>query len=167
MFNNKYKVMLNGSELELENTEDGIKIGEITYRPKVIMNDNVYQVFIGNQEYKIEHRKEGLFLNGKEIDFDFRIAPKILAKKQTGSARGAEIKAAIPGKIAEIIVKVGEKVKDQQCLLILESMKMRNEILSPIDGIVESILVSEGEQVKARQLLIKLQAPNYQKKELE
>lgn len=165
MYENKYKVTLNGSELVLENTGEGIKLGERTYQPKVVVNDNVYQVFIGTQEYKIEHRKEGLFLNGKEIDFDFRMAPKILAKKQSGSARGAEIKAAIPGKIVEIKIKLGEEVKDQQCLLILESMKMRNEILSPIDGVVESILVAEGEQVKGNQLLVKLQAPTQQKKE--
>ncbi|NHJ32554.1 MAG: acetyl-CoA carboxylase biotin carboxyl carrier protein subunit, partial [Asgard group archaeon] len=68
----------------------------------------------------------------------------------------AEIRAAIPGKIVEIKVKVGEKITDQQCLLVLESMKMRNEILSPIDGIVDSISVGIGDQVTARQLMIKL-----------
>ena len=51
---------------------------------------------------------------------------------------------------------LGDEVKDQQCLLILESMKMRNEILSPIKGIVKKILISEGDQVTTRQLMIKI-----------
>ncbi|MHA1221313.1 MAG: biotin/lipoyl-containing protein, partial [Candidatus Heimdallarchaeota archaeon] len=51
---------------------------------------------------------------------------------------------------------LGEQVKDQQCLLVLESMKMRNEILSPINGTVEKITVGDNDQVSSKQLLMKI-----------
>jgi biotin carboxyl carrier protein len=81
-----------------------------------------------------------------------------MAKKNLGGSKGAKIEAAIPGKIVELKVGEGDEVVDQQCILVLESMKMRNEILSPISGIIESVAVCEGDQVKSKQLLMKIKA---------
>ena len=163
MLEKKYKIRFNGLELELEETAEGIKIDDQIFQPRVERAPKGYQVFIDGQEFKVEYKEEGIFLNGKEIDFDFAISPKILARKSKAGKKGAEIKAAIPGKIVEVRVEVNEEVKDQQCLLVLESMKMQNEILSPMEGIIESILVKAGDQVTSKQLLIKIKAKDISK----
>jgi len=66
------------------------------------------------------------------------------------------IEAVIPGNIQKIMAKEGEEVAAGTPLLILEAMKMRNEILAPLTGIVRKIHVSEGEMVPKAHLLIEM-----------
>ncbi|HDH44474.1 MAG TPA: hypothetical protein ENG66_03670 [Thermococcus sp.] len=63
----------------------------------------------------------------------------------------------MPGKILRILVNEGEKVKVGQELLVLEAMKMENEIPAPKDDVVIKILVNEGETVDTGQPLIKIE----------
>ncbi len=153
----KYLVNIDGMELELQQIKDSIKIGKKTVKPEVIFNGKYYRVYLDGKEFKVEFKEDAVFLDGKEVDFNFRLAPQIIGKKESmASKKKAAIRAAIPGKIVEVKCAVGEIVKDQQCLLVLESMKMRNEILAPIAGTVEKILVNVGDQVKTRQLLLSI-----------
>jgi biotin carboxyl carrier protein len=54
------------------------------------------------------------------------------------------------------MVKEGEQVEAGTPMLILEAMKMRNEILAPVNGVIRSIHVEEGEQVPKSHLLVEL-----------
>jgi biotin carboxyl carrier protein len=67
------------------------------------------------------------------------------------------IKAPMPGLILEINVSVGQDVKTNDPLLILEAMKMENSFLSPRDGIIKSIAVEKGNAVEKGQLLIEFE----------
>ncbi len=62
----------------------------------------------------------------------------------------------MPGKVVKILVKEGDKVTARQPLVIVESMKMENEIKSPTDGKVKSIHFGPGDLVKPGQPIIKL-----------
>ncbi len=82
--------------------------------------------------------------------------------KSMGIERGKNkvvnaIKAPMPGLILEINVKVGQEVKENDPLLILEAMKMENSFLSPRDGIIKSIAVEKGNAVDKGQLLIEFE----------
>jgi len=66
------------------------------------------------------------------------------------------ILAVIPGTIQRIMVKEGDAVSAGTPLLILEAMKMRNEVLAPVTGTVTGILVSEGEMVPKSHLLVEM-----------
>ena len=151
-----YKAFYNGTEIELEESKKNIKLEGYSFKPEVFFNGKYYSVFLDGREIRIEFKDDTIFLNGKEIDFDFRASPRLMAKKNLGVSKGAKIEAAIPGKIVELKVGEGDEVVDQQCILVLESMKMRNEILSPINGIIERVAVSVGDQVKSKQLLMKI-----------
>jgi biotin carboxyl carrier protein len=63
----------------------------------------------------------------------------------------------MPGLILEISVSIGQEVKENDPLLILEAMKMENSFLSPRDGIIKSIAVSIGNAVDKGQLLIEFE----------
>jgi biotin carboxyl carrier protein len=63
----------------------------------------------------------------------------------------------MPGLILDINVKIGQKVKEDDPLLILEAMKMENVLTSPRDGIIKSISVSKGDAVNKNQLLIEFE----------
>ncbi|MFL0269007.1 biotin/lipoyl-containing protein [Candidatus Clostridium radicumherbarum] len=69
---------------------------------------------------------------------------------------GTTIEAPMPGTIIAIKVKVGDVVKKNQPLLILEAMKMENEIVSPVDGRVTSIGVSNGQSVNPGEMLVQI-----------
>lgn len=105
-----------------------------TYRVKV--NNNIYNVNIHNT---LDQQIEAL---GFEIG----------ASKQVN-----DIKAPMPGLILEITVKVGDVVKENDTLLILEAMKMENVIHSPREGIIKSIAVNERETVDKNTLLIEFE----------
>ncbi len=82
--------------------------------------------------------------------------------KSMGIERGSTkvinaIKAPMPGLILEISVEVGQEVKENDPLLILEAMKMENSFLSPRDGIIKSIAVEKGNAVDKGQLLIEFE----------
>ena len=65
-----------------------------------------------------------------------------------------EVLAPMPGKILEVKVKVGDTVKEDDELLILEAMKMENPIYAPENGTVKEISVSKGQNVETDQVLV-------------
>ncbi|MDA8124081.1 MAG: biotin/lipoyl-binding protein [Deltaproteobacteria bacterium] len=65
-----------------------------------------------------------------------------------------EVKAPMPGKILEVLVKVGDQVKEDDELLMLEAMKMENPIYAPADGTVKDIKVKASDSVETDQLLV-------------
>ena len=83
-------------------------------------------------------------------------APAPAAAAKPVSAGEQSIDAPMPGKIIEVKVSVGQAVKAGDTLLILEAMKMQNEIAAPSDGTVKSISVSAGQSVKVRDQLVVL-----------
>ena len=64
------------------------------------------------------------------------------------------VTAPMPGVITDIRVKVGEQISEAQTLMILEAMKMENEISSGKFGVVKEIVVSSGQTVAAGDLLL-------------
>jgi biotin carboxyl carrier protein len=68
-----------------------------------------------------------------------------------------DVVAPMPGTIAEIIVEVGDQVKADEELIILEAMKMENPIVAPSDGVVKEVKVEEEDKVDTNQVLIVLE----------
>lgn len=81
-------------------------------------------------------------------------APKVEKKEVVVSAGQEVIEAPMPGNIWKIVAKEGDEVKAGDILLILEAMKMENEILAPRDGIVSSINTTEGSAVNTGDKLV-------------
>ena len=76
----------------------------------------------------------------------------------TGSTKNVDaIHAPMPGLILEINVSIGQTVKEEDPLLILEAMKMENVIASPRTGTIKSISINKGEAVEKKQLLIEFE----------
>ena len=67
-----------------------------------------------------------------------------------------DVTTPMPGSIVSVLVEEGQTVKTGAAVLVIESMKMENEILSPISGKVNTILVTKGDAVKPGELLIKI-----------
>ncbi len=68
-----------------------------------------------------------------------------------------DILAPMPGKIIDVLVKVGDKVSEDDELVILEAMKMENPVYATADGVVKDIKVKKDDTVEADQLLMVLE----------
>jgi len=69
-----------------------------------------------------------------------------------------EIRASMPGKVVEVLVRVGDTIVRDQGVVIVEAMKMENELKSPAAGEVKEILVKSGQTVEANQVLVVVEA---------
>lgn len=120
-----------------------------SYKTEIASSDfykKKYEVIVNNNKYNINIFNE-LDVNIKEMGFEI------------GSLKTVNnIKAPMPGLILEIEVSVGQEVKEDDTLLILEAMKMENVLTSPRSGIIKSISVKQGDAVDKNQMLIEFEA---------
>ena len=84
-------------------------------------------------------------------------APKAAPARPAAAPAGAEtVKAPMPGNILDVKVAAGASVKAGDVLVILEAMKMENEIVAPQDGTVASINVNKGDTVNSGDVLVSM-----------
>lgn len=83
-------------------------------------------------------------------------APQPKAAPAPQSAGGISVDAPMPGNILDVKTSVGASVKAGEVLVILEAMKMENEIVAPQDGTVASVNVNKGDTVDAGQTIVTL-----------
>ncbi len=112
-----------------------------SYEAFVYQNDENWEVLLRGRQYQVkveDEREKRLKAQGGNI------------------AEGGEfhLKAPMPGLVVAVPVEEGQQVKKGQVLLILESMKMQNELKAPRDGKVERIRVKAGESVEQKQTLL-------------
>jgi biotin carboxyl carrier protein len=85
-----------------------------------------------------------------------QIAKPVAAQSSEPISGGEAIEAPMPGTIVNVAVKPGDKVTKNQLLVVLEAMKMENEIVSPREGTILSVNVSKGQGVNPGELLVKI-----------
>jgi acetyl/propionyl-CoA carboxylase alpha subunit len=84
---------------------------------------------------------------------------RLLASTAKGAAAGRlTVEAEMPGKVVKVSLAAGQPVREGQGVVVVEAMKMENEILSPMDGIVTEIPVSEGQTVETGAVLFVVEA---------
>src|SRR4051812_25048588 len=97
--------------------------------------------------------------------FDLRVEPERRARlreratRDRGAGQAAamlEVRAIIPGRVVSVAVAVGDVVDGGQELLVVEAMKMQNELRSPRPGIVERVAVAAGQTIELGDLLVVL-----------
>lgn len=137
---------------------------------KFKINGNQYDVEIND----FEGQNAKVLVNGTEynVEVEAEVAktktPKLARKpvvkrpgegeiKKTDEGAGSfKIKAPLPGNIFKLKVNVGDSVKEGDCLLIMEAMKMENNVLAEKSGTVKAIKIKEGDAVLQDDVLIEL-----------
>lgn len=117
-----------------------------------------YNVKVGDSEFEVEVEELGestfeVEVNDKVVTLKMESLMKLPSKEEVKIA-GSEVKSNVSGSVVKILVEEGEEVGKGQPLIVLEAMKMENEIVSPFTGTVGKILVSEGDKVDSGAVLI-------------
>ena len=112
---------------------------------------------------EVEHNVAEVELNGKKYTIDVErseavsSAPRVVAPKAVAPAaapaNGETVTAPMPGTILAVNVQNGAAVKKGDVLMVLEAMKMENEIVAPADGTVASVNVTKGSSVETGTVL--------------
>lgn len=123
---------------------------------------DLYLLMLDNQptELYLSRRRGGATVTIGRHTFDCDVGPWRPAshrgKKAGGAAGIVRVNAPMTGSVVEVRCQPGDEVQQGQVLLVIESMKMNNELRSPSAGVVESVPVSAGQRVKAAELLVAL-----------
>jgi len=146
-----YEVTIDGRTVQVDAAKSGKTIYSIIEDGKqfeVIVDDqgaHGFDVFVAGQLFHLQA-------------FDER--SKLLTASTKPIATGPQrVESEMPGKVVKITVSVGTTVAEGDGVLILEAMKMENEIKSPVEGVLTEISVAEGQTVESGALLFVVTPP--------
>lgn len=105
----------------------------------------LYRVKVNGKVYEVE--LEAVSETSGEIKTE---KPQV----STNGAQGVTVSAPIGGKVVDLCVSVGSQVKKGQKLVVIEAMKLENDVVSPADGIIKEVVVKKGDIVNLKDTLI-------------
>ena len=121
----------------------------------------IRKVIIDGEEFDVDVEIEGeaylATIEGRTFEFLIPESKTSSIRKRGGSGgrkRSGTVSASMPGKVVTVEVSVGDSVEEGQTVLILEAMKMQNEVAAPISGTVIAVHCEDGVNVQANVPLI-------------
>jgi biotin carboxyl carrier protein len=167
-------VTIGGRDYEVEVKGDSVVVDGHEYPVKVRDEGAYVQVTAGGVPYRVQlpppgERESGMAVTVDSRPFTLRYsgplgsrhAPRAQRAAGSGGAPAAPrpgvkggVTAQIAGRVMSVKVKPGDAVKQGDILLILEAMKMENEVKAPADGSVKEVLVAEGSRVADGETMI-------------
>jgi len=121
--------------------------------------DNIAIVEVNGTEYEVEvHQKETKTTKTpKLVRSNIPVERKDSKIKKSVSSRAYSLKAPLPGNIFKILKNEGDEVKKGDTVMIMEAMKMENNIQSDKDGTITSLKVKEGDSVLQNDVLAEIE----------
>ena len=124
----------------------------------VLARPDVLSLRIGNQAYEVKCERVGgdlhLWVGSVRFAAEVRDPRSLRGRVRAVDDHGPKkLTAPMPGKIVRVLVRQGDAVETGAGVLVMEAMKMQNEIKSPKKGMIQKILVSEGAAVNAGDVL--------------
>lgn len=133
---------------------DGEPVSPVSYNSLIEVEPGVYSILVEGASYTV--RVETGQVNVGKRRFDYQIDDPRQWKRSDAAADGqgrAAIVAPMPGKIVRVLVAVDDAVETGQGIIVVEAMKMQNEMKAPRAGRVAAIQAREGESVVAGAVL--------------
>lgn len=156
---NDYIVLSKNKKIDIQVSDNSeIIINEKKFRYELIqLNNSIFRLLINQKVYDISAVKNGsdrftVSFEGYTFEMIVRTALQERASKviehKCAENHLREVKAPMPGMVLKIKKKVGDKINMGESVLILEAMKMENDIKSPSTGVIRGIFVTEASAVE-------------------
>ena len=146
----EYQVEIEGNSLLVDGQPFviGMENGTLT------VNGIVYDVLLGAGSATVDGEEHQVAASGMSVQ---AAAPKKApARKKTAAAGANSVMAMMPGAILKVLVAEGDPVAEGDVLIVLEAMKMENEIHAHRAGVVKKVHVAPGESVENNQALVEI-----------
>lgn len=160
----KLQIEIAGKKRQVELTQAGDRPvwtidGQRLEADAVTIAPRIYSVLINGKSFDVRVESAGAELRATTGGREFKIG--IQDQREWRRNRGGTIDAEglqrvlapMPGKIVRVLVKTGDSVQAGQGLLVVEAMKMQNEIRAPKSGIIDRLAVVEGQTVNAGEVV--------------
>jgi len=154
-------------EFELQQTDGKVRIkrnGNEYTADLVRLRSNRYSLIIGGRSYEfgLDYDGDGYLISSGARSGSVRVEDFELAKikKAAGiddNVRIKKITAPMPGLIVRVNRQVGDNVKKGEALVVMEAMKMENDIKAPLAGTIKTINISAGQSVEKGHLLVEFE----------
>lgn len=153
-------IRINDKQTEVKLIDDKFaRVNDVTIEYKIVeLNHSNFVLLINNKVYESSfwNKTNGEFsiqINNQNFNINIRTtlqekAFQLLSASQSMDADVKTIKSPMPGLVLKILKKVGDKIVKGDTVMILEAMKMENEIKSNFDGTISKIFVTEGKPVE-------------------
>ena len=158
-----YEVSINGRNYRLElNRDEGKWLCRLDGREievdAVLARPDVLSLRIGNQAYEVKCERVGgdqhIWVGSQRFSTEVRDPRSLRGRARTVDDSGPrKLTAPMPGKVVRVLVSAGTEVEAGSGVVVVEAMKMQNEIKSPKKGKIQKIFVDEGAAVNAGDVL--------------
>ncbi len=150
-------------DIEVEPRAGGfeVRVDGSTYRIRARSSPDTAELRIGAKRFLVRLQGESAILD--DVVHRVRITevsegvPAIAGRPAGGAGSIVDVRTPMPGRIVRVAVTSGAHVRRGQTLIVLEAMKMQNEIPSPGEGVVREVRVSAGETVTADAIVASLE----------
>jgi len=161
----KFEVLINNARriVELQRTSERWSIaldGHAADADTIEIAPNIFSILLNGKSHEVRITPTPTGALTLQTDHQEFTAELLDPRAWRGRRHGAleaegrqQIIAPMPGKIVRVLVQAGDKVEAGQGLIVVEAMKMQNEIRSPKSGTVERLLAKEGQPVNAGEVL--------------
>ena len=171
----KFIAQMNGKEhvivVDNHDADDGyytmVHGGKTYHVDAQLMKSHIVSMLIDNRSYDVDIERTStdpldgsmaVRVRGRDVRFDMlderRVKMKAAALGGSGTGGDNIIKSPMPGKVVKILVSEGDRVEEGQGVIVVEAMKMENELRASIAGTVRQIATKEGETVDGGNLLL-------------
>ena len=159
-----YEILIDGKPHKLELTREGRAWtcrldGEEIHSDAVLARRDVLSILIGGAAYEVKRERTPtdthVWVKNSRFGVEVR-DPRSLRSRKAAAAGGEgpqKIVAPMPGKVVRILATAGTPVEAKQGVIVVEAMKMQNEMKSAKKGTVKQVLVQEGTTVNAGDVL--------------
>lgn len=161
----RFRIVVDGEthEVDVDRVAEAlvVRVDGALYRTRVVAGHERTEVRIGSNRHDIRFHGTSAVVDGHPHEIVSEAFEDITAEISPGHPglhKGTlELRPPMPGRVVRVAVTPGAVVKRGQTLVVLEAMKMQNEIPAPADVIVREVRVREGESIAADRIIAVLE----------
>ncbi|MEX1195801.1 MAG: biotin/lipoyl-containing protein [Dehalococcoidia bacterium] len=159
------KVKIGEQEYDVQPGGDTVTIDGESYAVRVVRNQNIITVYVNEKPIAVqlpdqlpEEGPVSLLVDAKQYEVEVtgraaKAKPRAAVRKSAAAATGA-VTSQMTGRVTRVDVKPGDVVAEGDVLLVIEAMKMENEITAPVSGTVKDVTVNAGARVSEGDTLL-------------
>jgi biotin carboxyl carrier protein len=164
------KVSIGDREFDVQPDSESVSVDGNEYAVRAVRSGNIVTVYVNEKPFAVQLPadvpEEGpvkLLVDAKEYEVEVtgraggRRKPKAAAKKSASGGGAGTVAAQMTGRVIRVDVSQGDAVSEGDVLLIVEAMKMENEIVAPVSGTVQKVAVAAGARVSEGDLLVEIE----------
>ncbi len=162
------KIIVQGQEFDVQPGADSVTVGGVDYPVRVVRHGDIVAVYVNERPYQVQlppsRDVEGpvkVLVDAKEYEVEIKGAPSAVrrpagaaAKRPAPPRAAGAITSQMTGRVIRVDVEPGQEVKEGDLLMVIEAMKMENEVLAPQAGTVKEVTVAAGGRINEGDLLV-------------